>query len=53
MNPPKVSPDFEVEFLYPDKGRGNPEGKIIKAFKIIATPLRYDFWRDRGTNCIY
>ena len=36
-----VSPDFEVEFLYPDKGRGNSEGIIIKAFKIIATPLRY------------
>jgi hypothetical protein len=36
-----VSPDFEVEFLYPDKGRGTSQGKIIKAFKIIATPLRY------------
>jgi hypothetical protein len=30
-----VSPNFEVEFLYPDKGRGNPNGKIIKAFKTI------------------
>ena len=36
-----VSPDFEVEFLYPDKGRGSSKGKIINAFKIIATPLRY------------
>ena len=36
-----VNPDFEVEFLYPDKGRGSSEGKNIKAFKIIATPLRY------------
>jgi len=36
-----VSPDFEVEFLYPVKGRGTLEGKVIKAFKIIATPLRY------------
>ena len=36
-----VSPDFEVEFLYPEKGKGNPKGKIIKGFSIIATPLRY------------
>ncbi|RKX83139.1 MAG: hypothetical protein DRP58_09255 [Spirochaetes bacterium] len=36
-----VSPDFEVEFLYPDNGRGNSKGKNIKDFSIIATPLRY------------
>jgi hypothetical protein len=30
-----------VEFLYPVKGRGEPKGKIIKALKIVATPLRY------------
>lgn len=49
-----VSPDFEVEFLYPDKGRGNPEDKIIKAFKIIATPLRYmSFIQDNSKMMEY
>jgi len=36
-----VSPDFQVEFLYPEKGKGSSQGKIIKVFSIIATPLRY------------
>lgn len=35
-----VSPVFEVEFLYPVKGRGTTRGKPIKSFKVIATPLR-------------
>jgi len=49
-----VSPDFEVEFLYPDKGRGSSEGKIIKAFKIIATPLRYmSFIQDNSKMMEY
>ena len=49
-----VSPDFEVEFLYQAKGRGNPEGKIIKAFKIIATPLRYmSFIQDNSKMMEY
>ncbi len=36
-----VSPDFEVEFLYPEKGKGKNTGKVIDELKIIATPLRY------------
>ncbi len=49
-----VSPDFEVEFLYPDKGRGTSQGKNIKAFKIIATPLRYmSFIQDNSTMIEY
>lgn len=36
-----VGPDFEVEFLYPEKGRGEQTGKYIKEFGITATPLRY------------
>ncbi|MEA1911569.1 MAG: GSU2403 family nucleotidyltransferase fold protein [Spirochaetota bacterium] len=49
-----VSPDFEVEFLYPDKGRGNPKGKIIKSFSIIATPLRYmSFIQDNSMQMEY
>lgn len=36
-----VGPDFEVEFLYPEKGRGEPTGKKIPGQGIIATPLRY------------
>lgn len=34
-----VSPDFEVGFLYPMKGRGKRGGKIIKELGIIAKPL--------------
>ena len=49
-----VSPDFEVEFLYPAKGRGSSEGKVIKAFKIIATPLRYmSFIQDNSKMMTY
>lgn len=36
-----VGPDFEVEFLYSEKGRGEGHGKIIKELGITATPLRY------------
>lgn len=36
-----VSPDFEVEFLYPAKGSGETGGKTISELGITATPLRY------------
>ena len=36
-----VGPDFEVEFLYSQKGRGEGHGKVIKELAVIATPLRY------------
>lgn len=36
-----VSPDFEVEFLIPEKGRGETKGKVINGLGITATPLRY------------
>ena len=36
-----INPDFEVEFLYPMKGRGETAGKIIPDLQITATPLRY------------
>lgn len=36
-----AGPDFEVEFLYSEKGRGEKTGKFIKEFGITATPLRY------------
>ena len=34
-----VGPDFEVEFLIPEKGRGGSKGKPIKGLGITATPL--------------
>jgi len=36
-----VSPDFEVEFLFSEKGKGEGRGKLIKELGITATPLRY------------
>ncbi len=36
-----VGDNFEVEFLYPEKGRGERGGKFIKELGITATPLRY------------
>ncbi len=44
-----VSPDFEVEFLIPEKGRGESKGKPIKGLGITATPLRYmNFVQDHA-----
>lgn len=49
-----IGPDFEVEFLYPEKGRGEPTGKKISDLKIIATPLRYmNFIQDYAVTMEY
>lgn len=49
-----IGPDFEVEFLYPEKGRGEPTGKKITDLKIIATPLRYmNFIQDYAVTMEY
>ena len=49
-----VSPDFEVEFLIPEKGRGETKGKSIKGLGITATPLRYmNFIQDHAETMIY
>lgn len=48
-----VSPDFEVEFLYPEKGRGLSNGKRIEGFGIIATPLRYMSFIQDNTQLMY
>lgn len=49
-----VSPDFEVEFLIPEKGRGESKGKPIKGLGITATPLRYmNFVQDHAEPMVY
>jgi hypothetical protein len=44
-----VSPDLEVEFLYPEKGSGESGGKIIRELGIVAMPLRYMFFIQSHT----
>lgn len=49
-----VSPDFEVEFLIPEKGRGGTGGKDILELGITATPLRYmNFIQDHAETMNY
>lgn len=49
-----VGPDLEVEFLYPEKGRGESSGKRVDAFDIVATPLRYmSFIQSHTTSMEY
>lgn len=49
-----VSPDFEVEFLIPEKGRGEAKGRLIKGLGITATPLRYmNFIQDYAETMVY
>ena len=49
-----IGPDFEVEFLYPEKGKGEPTGKRVAGLKIVATPLRYmNFIQDYAETMEY
>ena len=49
-----IGPNFEVEFLYPEKGRGEPTGKKVEGLKIVATPLRYmNFIQDYAVPMEY
>lgn len=49
-----VGPDFEVEFLIPEKGRGESKGRLIKGLGITATPLRYmNFIQDHAEPLDY
>jgi hypothetical protein len=49
-----VGPDLEVEFLFPDKGRGVSGGIIVPELGIVAQPLRYlHFIQDFSVSMEY
>lgn len=49
-----VGVDMEVEFLFPDKGKGASGGVEVRDFGIIAQPLRYlHFIQDYSTMMEY
>ncbi len=49
-----VGPEFEVEFLYVEEGRGEPTGKNIPDLNIIAQPLRYmHYLQEHNITVLY